>query len=102
MGHCLGGPGVTDIGQPFASNVPPAVANDVLMMLVAWTEGGTAPDMIVARKPADDGKPAQERPICAYPAPPEYRGGDAAKHKSFTCAAHARGTDQPPAPRYLN
>jgi feruloyl esterase len=102
MGHCLGGPGVTDIGQPFASNVPPAVANDVLMMLVAWTEGGTAPDMIVARKPADDGKPAQERPICAYPALPEYRGGDAAKHKSFTCAAHARGTDQPPAPRYLN
>jgi feruloyl esterase len=102
MGHCIGGPGVTDIGQPFASDVPPAAVNDALMLLVAWTESGTAPDMVVARKPADDSNPAQERPICAYPGLPEYRGGDATKRANFSCTAHARGTDQPPAPRYLN
>jgi feruloyl esterase len=102
MGHCLGGPGVTDIGQPFASEVPAAPENDALMTLVAWTEGGEAPAMLVARKPANNGEPAQERPVCAYPALPEYRGGDSMKRASFACIDHARGTDQPPAARYLN
>ena len=35
MGHCLGGPGVTNIGQPFSADVPSAVHNDALMTLVA-------------------------------------------------------------------
>jgi feruloyl esterase len=35
MGHCFGGPGVTDIGQPFTSKVPKDVQSDVLMSLVA-------------------------------------------------------------------
>jgi feruloyl esterase len=102
MGHCFGGPGVTDIGQPFTSDVPPAPQNDALMTLVAWTEGGAAPDMLVAQKPADKQNPAQERPVCAYPAFPHYRGGDVTKRASFACAPHAPGTDQPPAGRYLN
>jgi feruloyl esterase len=102
MGHCFGGPGVTDIGQPFTSDVPPARKNDALMTLVAWTEGGTAPDLLIARSPAGDGKPASERPVCAYPALPEYRGGDAAKRTSFVCTPQARGSGQPPSPRYLN
>jgi feruloyl esterase len=73
------------------------------MSLVAWTEGGNAPAMLVARRPAaDDGEPAQERPVCAYPSLPEYRGGDTTKRESFVCTEHARGTDQSPAPRYLN
>jgi feruloyl esterase len=58
--------------------------------------------MLVARKPANNGEPAQERPVCAYPALPEYRGGDSTKRASFACIDHARGTDQPPAARYLN
>jgi feruloyl esterase len=102
MGHCFGGPGVTDIGQPFTSDVPPAPQNDALMTLVAWTEGAPAPDMLVAQKPADKQAPAQERPVCAYPALPEYRGGDVTKRTSFVCTPHARGTDKPPAGRYLN
>jgi feruloyl esterase len=102
MGHCFGGPGVTDIGQPFSSDVPPASSHDALMALVAWTEGGAAPDMLIARKPAGESKPAQERPVCAYPALPEYRGGNAAMRTSFACTPHATGTDQEPAPRYLN
>jgi len=102
MGHCFGGPGVTDIGQPFTSDVPPAPENDAVMTLVGWTEGGTAPAVLIARKPAGDGRPAQDRPVCAYPALPDYRGGDAARRSAFTCTPHALGTDQPPAPRYLN
>jgi len=101
MGHCFGGPGVTDIGQPFTSDVPPAVENDALMTLVAWTEGGVAPDILVARKSALDGQPAQERPVCAYPALPAFRGGDATKRASFACTDRPRGTGQSPAPRYL-
>jgi len=102
MGHCFGGPGVTDIGQPFTSEVPPARENDALMTLVAWTEGGAAPDRLVARSPAGDGAPARERPVCAYPALPDYRGSDPARAASFVCTPHARGSGQPPAPRYLN
>ncbi len=90
MGHCFGGPGVTDFGQPFTSDVPAAVQNDALMTLVAWTEGGKAPAMLVARKPAGDGQSAQQRPICAYPALPEYRGEDATKRGSFVCSDRAR------------
>jgi feruloyl esterase len=102
MGHCLGGPGVTEIGQPFSSQVPADREGDALMTLVAWTEGGAPPNQLIARKPAGDGAPAQERPICAYPAFPEYRRGDPAKRTSFVCAEHVRGTDQAPAARYLN
>lgn len=102
MGHCFGGPAVTDIGQPFTSNVPVAPENDVLMSLVHWTETGNAPTMLVAQSPAGNGQTAQERPICPYPALPEYRGGDTTKRATFTCVAHARGTNQAPAKRYLN
>jgi feruloyl esterase len=102
MGHCTGGPGVTDIGQPFSTEVPPGPDSDALMTLVAWTEGGAAPSRLIARKPAAGASPAQERPVCAYPALPEYRGGDSTKAGSFVCAAHAKGSTQAPAPRYLN
>jgi len=102
MGHCFGGSGVTDVGQPFTSAVPPTAESDALMTLVAWTEGAPAPMTLVARKAADDGHPVQERPLCPYPALPDYRGGDPARRTSFACVPHARGTDQAPAPRYLN
>jgi feruloyl esterase len=102
MGHCAGGPGVTDIGQPFSPSVPAAPDGDALMALVAWTEGGAAPDRLVAQKPAGGGAPARERPVCAYPALPEYRRGDPARATSFACADHATGGVKVPARRYLN
>lgn len=102
MGHCFGGRGATDIGQPFTSDVPPAHENDALMSLVTWTEGGAAPDFLVARSPVGDGRPASERPVCAYPALPEYRGGDVADRASFACTPQTRGSGRPPSPRYLN
>lgn len=101
MGHCFGGPGVTNIGQ-LGEAMPTSPKNDILMQLVAWTEGGEMPEQIVARKPAGATSPAQERPICTYPALPDYRSGDPAKASSFACTAHARGADQTPAARYIN
>lgn len=102
MGHCFGGPGVTEIGQPFTSSVPPTAQNDALMTLVAWTEGAKPPAMLIARTPADEGQPAKDRPICAYPALPQYRSGDASKRSSFVCVPRSRRVDQRPADRYLN
>jgi feruloyl esterase len=102
MGHCVGGPGMTDIGQPFSAEVPPRRETDALMTLVAWTEGGAAPSRLIARRPADEGTPALERPVCAYPAFPEYRGGDVTQPENFVCIEHARGSSQTPAARYLN
>jgi feruloyl esterase len=102
MGHCVGGPGVTDIGQPFSSSVPPRTDGDALMALVAWTEGGVAPEQIIARKAGGSDARAEERPVCAYPAFPEYRQGEVSKHDSFVCARHEQGSRQVPAARYLN
>jgi feruloyl esterase len=102
MDHCFGGPGVTDIGQPFNAQVPESADGDALMTLVAWTEGGSAPTQIIAHKPADDHTPAQERPICAFPGLPEYQRGDPAKRQSFKCVDHGNGGIQDPAPRYIN
>jgi feruloyl esterase len=100
MGHCFGGPGVTDIGQPFTSSLPNGVESDALMTLVAWAEEGRPPAMIRARKNAGDGGPEQQRPVCAYPALPEFRGGNAGG--TFTCTERPRGSEQVPASRYLN
>jgi feruloyl esterase len=102
MGHCVGGPGATDIGQPFSQEVPLRLENDALMTLVAWTEGAPAPKQLVARKPAASGADGPARPVCAYPAFPEYRGGEADKPGNFTCVEHARGSSQPASARYLN
>ena len=102
MGHCAGGPGITDIGQPFSGTVPHDRDSDALMSLVAWTEGGVAPTQLIALKRGGNGRPAQERPICAYPALPEYRRGDPAKRTSFVCTERNEGNIQVPAARYLN
>jgi feruloyl esterase len=102
MGHCSGGPGVTGFGQPSAAEVPDERSSDALMSLVAWSEGAAAPDYLRARDEPGGGRPGRERPICAYPAVPEYKRGDPAKFASFACIAHATGSNQPVAPRYVN
>jgi feruloyl esterase len=101
MGHCFGGPGVTNIGQ-WGEQLPESRGSDILMRLVDWTERGTMPNAIIATKAAEGTSPARERPVCAYPSFPEYRGGDPARATSFECRPHARGTTQAPALRYLN
>jgi feruloyl esterase len=60
---------------------------DLLDVLAAWVEKGTAPgDLTVARQEI---KPpyaiTSTRPLCQYPAYPHYQGGDADKAESFQC-----------------
>ncbi len=99
MGHCFGGPGVTELGQPFTSSVPKDIRSDALMTLVAWTEGGQPPEMLMARKSAGE-ESTEQRAVCAYPALPESRGGNTCG--TFACTVRPKGSEQVPAPRYLN
>lgn len=67
MGHCLGGPGAWMMGQGVVGDVPsgPPVNetdHDVILSLVAWVEGGEAPDVIVGT----DGN-GQEWTHCLWP-----------------------------------
>ncbi|MDB5593818.1 MAG: prolyl oligopeptidase family protein [Hyphomicrobiales bacterium] len=105
MGHCFGGPGATNFGQPFSSVVPSDPKADGLMSLVHWVEEGRAPDSLLATRYGVGGEgPGVQarRSICAYPKFPEYTGGDLSAPSSFRCAERERGSAMPPAARYLN
>ena len=54
---------------------------DLLGELVDWVENGKAPESPIASR--SDG--SASRPLCQYPAYPQYTGGDATKPASFTC-----------------
>ncbi|KAJ7637197.1 tannase and feruloyl esterase [Roridomyces roridus] len=63
MGHCAGGPGAADFGQPgVASNKFNASSHNVLLAIVDWVEAGVAPDNITGT--AADGS---VRVHCRYP-----------------------------------
>jgi feruloyl esterase len=102
MGHCVGGPGATDFGQPFTTSATGVPDTDILMALVAWTEGGAAPDRLIASHPEPGANTPLDRPICAYPALPVYRSGDPRRAEAFTCRVAAEGGVKPPADRYMN
>jgi feruloyl esterase len=104
MGHCFGGPGMTDIGQPFTAGASVDPANDALSALVAWAEGSAAPDRLLATRAAAEGarSPAGQQPVCAYPALPQFTGGDPAAPGSFACTDRPRGARNAPALRYLD
>ena len=78
MGHCQGGPATDQF--------------DALGALVAWVEGGKAPDRLDARvNPANQELPAawsavRGRPLCPWPQAARYAGGDVEAAKSFRCA----------------
>lgn len=69
MGHCRGG---DNSFEQF----------DLLSAVVDWVEIGKAPDAPIAKRHTPT--PA-ERPMCAHPAYPAYRGGDPAQASSFAC-----------------
>ena len=102
MGHCFGGPGATDFGQPFTDSASGLPETDILMALVAWTETGSAPQSLTARHPDPTPASPVDRPICAYPALPTHNGGDPRRAEAFTCRAGPEGGVRAPAPRYLN
>ncbi len=62
---------------------------DLLAVLTAWVEKGSAPGELV--EVAQETKPpyavTAARPMCRYPAYPHYKSGDATKAESFQCTA---------------
>jgi feruloyl esterase len=85
MGHCSGGTGTTNFGNP---NSPPPVISadhDLLTALDRWVERGTAPEKIIASKMVN-GSAVRTRPLCSYPAKAVYRGqGSTDDAASFVC-----------------
>jgi feruloyl esterase len=66
--HCRGGPGADQF--------------DLISALDNWVEKGEAPKSI----PAKNDRTGDERPLCAWPALPYYKGtGDPKKLQSFEC-----------------
>jgi feruloyl esterase len=71
VGHCGGGAGPNQF--------------DMFGALVAWVEGGNAPDQITATR-VEGGAIVRTRPLCAYPYVARYDGtGDASTAASFEC-----------------
>jgi feruloyl esterase len=53
--------------------------------LVAWVEGGVAPERITATR-LEGGEVVRTRPLCPYPAVARYDGlGDPSSAESFIC-----------------
>jgi feruloyl esterase len=69
--HCAGGSG--------------ADTADLLTPLQRWVESGKRPLDLVAQKKDQSGEVTLARPLCPYPAIPQYRGGDPKAAGNFTC-----------------
>lgn len=88
MGHCsLSGNGARFIGG--GATEPPAAFRDaehhVVGALMKWVEQGVAPERINAVR-VENGTVTRQRPICAYPAEPRYKGaGDVNDAASYAC-----------------
>jgi len=99
MGHCAGGPGATNVSTATRDSAPPVrdAAHDMTLALEAWVERGRAPQSLIATRYAEGGEapPAKrpidfQRPICAWPREPVYRGGDTRLASSFVCAVQRK------------
>ncbi|KJK89651.1 hypothetical protein H633G_06511 [Metarhizium anisopliae BRIP 53284] len=70
--------------------------HDVILAIMAWVEGGTAPDKIVATKFRNDSVFAgveSQRPLCAYPLQAAYLGRGGVKDaRNWECVE--AGTDR--------
>lgn len=75
VGHCMGGPGPDKV--------------DLLKAVDTWVEHGTPPSAqaLVQRKLDASGATTLSRPLCKYPAFPQYKGsGDPNDAANFSCA----------------
>lgn len=88
MGHCGGGAGPSDFGQPGHRPVKIDPQHDTLLALDRWVERGIAPRQFIAsRTNAMTGKVDMSRPICPYPEEPRWNGhGNPKEAASFVCA----------------
>jgi feruloyl esterase len=57
----------------------------LLTPLQRWVEAGKRPSNLIAQKKDQSGKVLLTRPLCRYPAIPQYRGGDVNAAASFSC-----------------
>ncbi len=73
--HCAGGAGADTV--------------DLLTPLKGWVEESKRPSEtgLVAKKAGAAGRATLSRPLCRYPAFPQYKGGDAALASSYRCEA---------------
>lgn len=95
MDHCAGGPGSTNFSTATRDSAPPVrdAEHDMTLALYAWVEKARAPQSLIATRYVpgnEDTPPAKraiefQRPICAWPRRPEYRGGDTKLATSFVC-----------------
>jgi feruloyl esterase len=68
-------------GMYHCANGPGADTFDPLTAMEQWVENGKAPETMIAT----NRRSGFERPICAWPKLPHYRGGDTASAASFSC-----------------
>jgi feruloyl esterase len=104
MGHCGGGPGLTDIGQGQFLEVKQDSEHDILMAMLNWVEKGIAPDRIIATAFSccdTVNRIRFQRPIYPYPKFPDYIGGDPNLVSSYKGTDHPRGHVLIPSQKYL-
>lgn len=92
MGHCVGGPGATFIGQNIDSSATLEPDGNVLMAMVRWIEEGVAPDTILGTAYVNEtqstGEIAFQRRHCRYPLRNVYSGsGDPTEPDSWNCVS---------------
>ena len=88
VGHCGGSTGPSSIGG--GAPEPPTAYRDakhhVVGAVIAWVEGGVAPEKIVATRFGAGGTVVRQRPVCPYPAQATYDGsGDINDAANFSC-----------------
>jgi feruloyl esterase len=75
--HCGGGSGADTV--------------DLLTPLQRWVESGERPSGLVAQKKDQSGQVTLARPLCRYPAIPQYRNGEVTAASSFACQVPSSG-----------
>jgi feruloyl esterase len=92
--HCGGGsaPSAFNSAGGGASRPPSGTPqDDVFAAMTHWVEDGVAPAKVIATRYVDDAPQkgiALQRPLCAWPQKPWYKGaGDTSDATNFTCAA---------------
>ena len=87
MGHCGGGAGPSEFGQPGPRPPGQVAGHGPLTALDRWVEQGVAPRQFVAsRMSVSTHKVDMTRPICPYPEEPRWNdSGNTRDASSFAC-----------------
>jgi feruloyl esterase len=88
MGHCGGGAGPADFGQPGHHPSGTGAEHDILTALDRWVERGIAPRQFIASRMVTGTRGVgMTRPVCPYPEEPRWNGrGNPNDAGSFACA----------------